>query len=584
MPGNPFQFADLPRSPIGRAAVVAARPFLTWLLRLRTYEALYARTQSGAAGPFEARALEALDIRVTCTPDMLEPVPRRGALLVVANHPHGVVDGLALATTLRRVRPDVRIVTNHWLSRIPDLADLCFFVDPFGGPAAQARSRAGLRSAHLWLRQGGALILFPAGEVAHTRTDDGSYADSPWHSTAGRLALTTGASVLPAFIAGRNTPLFYAAGRLHPVLRTALLARELLSARGRTVQIRIGAPLGPPGSVEAWSTSEAATEHMRSAVERLARPSGGTTVERAPANAIAVEIDALPPEACLIESGEFRVFCTEASRIPTVLREIGRLREVTYRAVGEGTGQPLDLDAFDDRYLHLFSWDRHRRQIVGAYRIGRTDQIVAAHGTSGLYTRTLFRYDERLVSRLSPALELGRSFVRAEYQKNYNALLLLWKGIGQFIVRHPQYRILLGPVSISARYSDHSQELLMAFLEQNHVDQDLAGLVEAVHPSPAKRGSPLHTAVPRSVDDVNRAVAHAEADGKGMPVLLRQYLKLNAKAIGFSVDPHFGDALDALMMVDLTAVDPAILARYLGRQGAQAFLAWHCRGASAHAA
>jgi len=205
-----------------------------------------------------------------------------------------------------------------------------------------------------------------------------------------------------------------------------------------------------------------------------------------------------------------------------------------------------------------------------------------AEGVDGLYTRTLFRYDERLIARLSPALELGRSFVRAEYQKNYNALLLLWKGIGRFVATHPQYRVLFGPVSISCRYSDSSHRLLMAFLQQNHLNRDLAALVEAINP---RVMNPAPTqAIPRSIEEANRLVTEAEGDGKGVPILLRQYLKLNAKLLGFNVDPHFGDALDALMLVDLTTVDAAILNRYLGRQEAARFLARHRASMSAHAA
>ena len=230
----------------------------------------------------------------------------------------------------------------------------------------------------------------------------------------------------------------------------------------------------------------------------------------------------------------------------------------------------------------LHSWDRERQQIVGVYRMGATDRIIATAGITGLYTRTLFRYDERLIARLSPALELGRSFVRAEYQRSHNALLLLWKGIGQFVAQHPQYRVLFGPVSISSRYSYTSHGLLMAFLRHNHLDGDLAELVDAitprtVDPAPA-------AALPESIEDVNRLVARAEADGKGVPVLLRQYLKLNAKLLGFDVDPQFGDALDALMMVDLMTVDHAILSRYLGRDEAARFLAWHRGEPSSHAA
>src|SRR5207245_5418133 len=141
----------------------------------------------------------------------------------------------------------------------------------------------------------------------------------------------------------------------------------------------------------------------------------------------------------------------------------------------------------------------------------------------GLYTRTLFRYDERLIARLSPALELGRSFVRAEYQKNYNALLLLWKGIGWFVATHPQYRVLFGPVSISCRYSDSSHRLLMAFLHQNHLDSDLAALVEAINrPLVNPASAP---AVPQSVEETNRLVMEAEGHGRGVPILLGQSLK-----------------------------------------------------------
>ena len=207
---------------------------------------------------------------------------------------------------------------------------------------------------------------------------------------------------------------------------------------------------------------------------------------------------------------------------------------------------------------------------------------MATAGVDGLYTRTLFRYDERLIARLSPALELGRSFVRAEYQKNYNALLLLWKGIGRFVATHPEYRVLFGPVSISCRYSDSSHRLLMAFLHQNHLDSDLAELVEAINPRVVNPAPALP--VPRSVEEADRLVTEAERDGKGVPILLRQYLKLNAKLLGFNVDPQFGDALDALMMVDLTTVDGAILNRYLGRQATAQFLARHRAVQSAHAA
>ncbi len=573
MPDDPFQIPIPPHASLHRAALTAARPVLSWLLRLDTYRDLYrhARDLPGDA-PFEARALDTLDIQPVCPESDLAPVPVRGPLVIASNHPQGALDGLLLASVLRRARPDVRVLTNHLLSRIPELAALCFFVDPFGGSAGIARSQAGLRAAHLWLKSGGALVVFPAGEVAHERRVDGSRADSPWHSTAGRLVLATGARVVPAYISGANTHGFYAAGRIHSRLRTALLARELLRARGRRVIVRLGLPLSPQ-QLPATGGAAAATGRMREAMESLAP--GARPMASGPGGSsdVAADVARLPDASLLLESGQFQVFCAEAPQIPSALREIGRLREVTYRAVGEGTGRSLDLDRFDDRYLHLFSWDRDRRCVVGAYRIGRTDRIMAATGVEGLYTRTLFRYDDRLLSRLAPSLELGRSFVRAEYQKTYNALLLLWRGIGQFVVRHPEYRVLFGPVSISPAYSASSHRMLMAFLRQHHLDRELTSLVDAVHPCSLPPGPVLVSDIPHSIDEANRVMT--AVDGRGVPILLQQYLKLNARLLGFNVDPAFSGALDALMMVDLARVEPHILGRYLGRRQAVQFLGRH---------
>src|SRR6185503_16515013 len=375
------------------------------------------------------------------------------------------------------------VLANRLLARIPELRQSCFFVDPFGGPDAAARSRAGLRAAHLWLREGGALVMFPSGEVASDR-------EGEWHDALGRLALATRARVLPVLLEGRNSALFYAAGRVHPLLRTALLGRELLNKRGTKVRMFVGWPLDA-ADLAAARTPRAATALVRQAVDRLriAPPIDASRLTR--------DVDALPAEARLLATGDLAVYCASSAQLPNVLREIGRLREVTFGAVGEGTGHAIDLDRFDEHYEHLFVWNRRAREIVGAYRVGRTDQILRTHGLDGLYTTTLFRYDERLLDRMGPALELGRSFVRAEYQRSYGALLLLWKGIGRLLASAPEYRVLYGPVSISSRYQDMSQRLLRAFLAQNHLDRDLEALVEAVNPPPAAppRGAPAVTDV-----------------------------------------------------------------------------------------
>jgi putative hemolysin len=566
MPGDPFSLDDLPLTPLSRAVYRAARPLLERALGIRALRSAYRAAQDLQSGSFARRALKVLSVNVVISDAELAHLPQSGPLIVVANHPHGALDGLGLATTLERLRSDVRLLANVMLQRLPEMRDLCFFVDPFGGTGAAGRSRAGLRAAHLWLRQGHALVVFPAGEVAHEARHGGTPDDSPWLDTVGRLAIASGASVVPAFIAGRNSPSFYLAGRVHPLLRTALLGRELVRRSGRTIRVAVGKPLDRGSSLP--TSAQSIVDSARNAVAALSRcatgqPTDATRHATIVAGAIGREVDQLPPEACLGESNGFRVCCANARQIPHTLDEIGRLRELTYRAVGEGTGCDRDLDQFDRYYQHLFLWDVRERRVAGAYRIGNVDDIVRDHGVEGLYTRQLFRYDARFVDRIGPALELGRSWIHAHYQKNYNALLLLWRGIGRYVVEQSNARVLYGPVSVSARYSDASHALLIAFLAQNHLEQSLADLVQALHPTPLPPPQGVAPVVPRSVAEADALVSRIEADRKGVPVLLRQYLKLNARVIGFNVDPNFGDALDALMMADLTTVSETVLARYL---------------------
>jgi putative hemolysin len=573
MPADPFTFQAAPQHAIGRAAFTAVRPLLSWVLRAGDFRELYERLPRETGRSFDELALEALHIAVRCDAPDVARIPSSGPLIIAANHPHGAVDGLALAATLRRARPDVRLLANHLLARIPELRGSCFFVDPFERSSAAMRSQAGLRAAHLWLRQGGALAVFPSGEVS-PRCVAGVPVDSDWRPTIGRLAIQSGAAILPAHIAGSNSWLFYAAGRVHPLLRTALLARELLKKRGQSITIRIGEARTHKGDgLRGAASTRAAiiTAGVRRSVDELAC---STKVVRSEAM-IAADIAALSPHAKLAVNGVFDVFAATAEQIPSALHEIGRLRAVTYRAAGEGNDKEIDTDIFDRAYLHLFTWDRDAQRIVGAYRIGRTDRLVEDGGVAALYTRTLFRFSAEFIHRLTPALELGRSFVRVEYQRHPTALLALWKGIGAYVVRNPQYRFLFGPVSISARHSDASRGLLAAFLEQNHLDSVLAGMVEPFHPRPRTPGIASVATIPTSVDEANRLVSSLEDDGKGMPVLLRQYLKLNARLIGFNVDPSFGDVLDALMLVDLARVDRGLLTRYFGRDGAATFLAHH---------
>jgi putative hemolysin len=284
------------------------------------------------------------------------------------------------------------------------------------------------------------------------------------------------------------------------------------------------------------------------------------------------EVGSLSAARLLIESGNLQCFLTPANEIPTVLTEIGRLREVSFRAVGEGTGRAADLDRFDRHYLHLFLWNKTASEVVGAYRIAQTDVVRNHLGRDGLYTATLFRYSDELLDRMGPALELGRSFVRPEYQTQFAPLLTLWKGIGRFISMRPEYRVLFGPVSISNSYPAVCRQLMVSFLSKYLSLGDWTSLVQARRPP---RGAAPGTPTGLDLDDLCSLVEDIDREKPGIPVLLRQYLKLGGKLLGFNVDRDFGDALDGLIVVDLMQTDTKILARYVGRREAEAFRAFH---------
>jgi putative hemolysin len=519
--------------------------------------------------PFSARALSALHVTADVSAAAIARIPATGPLVVVANHPFGALDGLLLLDVLARVRDDVKLLGNQWLQTLPGLDRQLLPVDVFGGRAAVRRNARALRAALRWLHQGGCVGIFPAGEVAHAVGPDGRVEDSPWTSTAAQLALHGGATVLPVFFEGSNSRLFRAAGRVHPLLRTALLPGELLAKRGSRVNVRIGAPI-PASAVAAVETSRERTQQIRDAVERLAEPR--PIAPRGDLAALVADVAALGPP--LLESGGYQVFCARASALPAVLPELGRLREMAFRAAGEGTGRPRDLDVFDDVYQHLFVWDREERAIAGSYRLGATDEILPAAGVAGLYTRTLFDYGDALMRQLGPALELGRSFVSVGYQRDFSPLLLLWKGISRFVAQNPRYRTLFGVVSISDDYDSTSRQLLIRFLQTTRFDADLGRLVRAHNPPPPAANGIAETAVVERLEDVSALIRGIEPDGKDVPVLLRQYLKLNARLLGFSIDPAFGNVLDGLVVVTLDDVEPAILARYMGRADAEAFRAW----------
>jgi len=292
------------------------------------------------------------------------------------------------------------------------------------------------------------------------------------------------------------------------------------------------------------------------------------------------EIRHLNVRGPLASQGRFDVHLAAAWEIPAILHEIGRLREIAFRQVGEGTGKALDLDRYDASYLHLFLWDRQAACVAGAYRLGCTDVLLNAGGPSSLYTSTLFHLEAPFLDYLKPAIELGRSFVCPEYQKSPHALMLLWRGIGAFIASRPRYTRLFGPVSISSDYSAVSQDIIVRFLRDRCTSEEFKGWVRPINPYCGFPNNHDISSRLQCIEDVSTVVADTEPDGKGVPVLLRQYLKLNATILEFNMDPDFSDVLDGLLLVDLREAPRHALNRYFGADFTRLILGPEMAGAA----
>jgi putative hemolysin len=527
------------------------------LLGLRTLQRRY---ESLPSGDFVSQALRTLDIRADV--DGLVRLPRNGGVIITANHPTGAMDGLLVLDAIRRVRPDVRVLGNRWLTRIPEMREWTIPLDLYAPLPTQRL--AALREARRWVANGGALVVFPAGAVAR-RFESGAPVDEPWSEGVLALSRWADAPIVPVHIGAQPSRWLRLAGRLHPWATTAMLPRELLHQAGARVPVRIGEAV-PWQRLEGFFGPAARIAYLRARVAALAPPRS-TIAEAAPlspevlSSLVAREVAALPRDCRLLEHGSFEVYCTPADAIPLTLREIGRLRERTFRAVGEGTGQPRDLDEFDERYLHLFLWNRSKSEIVGAYRMAPTRQ-----GGPRLYTETLYSWKRGPRIQIGDGLELGRSFVRAEYQRDPSSLLLLWKGIGAFVSRHPHLRRLFGPVSVSAEYSGPARYLIARWLATRaHANGEVRGRHEVGrHPEIdellAAGAADTFTALDNMIRELE--------GGRGLPVLLRQYLRLNGRVLAISRDPEFADAMDALIVVDLLDMPASHLERYCGREGA----------------
>lgn len=571
-----------------RPAAGPAAPALDRLLGLAQLTDILLRVGDGRPD-FVPAVLAELGITATWTDRDLARVPTEGPLLVLSNHPHGGADGLVALDLLLRTRPDTRVLGNRLLGRIAGMRPWLIEVDPLR-PGDAGSNLGGLRRSLEHLRRGGCLLAFPAGEVASLRLRDLRVRDPRWSAHLVRLARSSGARVLPLHIGGRNRGVFQVAGLAHPRLRTALLTREMLALRGKTLRVRVGASLEPEALAKLPDDDDAAKAlrlrsellpHRPEAAARNPAPARvlAPLVRETPTSLLRAELESLPAESHLVAQGPFRVLCFRGEDLPHCMREIGRLREITFRSVSEGSGLAADLDAFDGWYDQLVVWDDAAGCLVGGYRVGATDRILPVRGKRGLYTSTLFDFRTDFFRRLDPALELGRSFIRPEYQRKAGTLPLLWRGIGRYVAREPRYNLLFGPVSINPEYSPASRELMLAWLRHNRGADDLSGLVRAKNPP--RQMSLDHATVDLlrecayDLEHMSGLVSELEDDGKTVPVLLKHYLKLNGRLIGFNEDASFGGCLDGLIVVDLTRTDRRLLDAYLGEAGAASFLAHH---------
>ncbi|HQX93686.1 MAG TPA: GNAT family N-acyltransferase [Thermomonas sp.] len=548
----------------GRRAVIA-RPLVRGLgrwSRLDVIDAFLAANRGLRGFDFVAAALQFLGARYQVDPAALARIPAQGRVLVVANHPSGALDALALLDAVGTVRRDVRIVANDVLSALDNIGELLLPVRILGGrPSADS-----LRAIDAALARDECVIVFPAGEVS--RLGPRGVRDTRWRRGFLRFARGCDAPVLPVRIQARNSALFYGASALFKPAGTALLVREMFARRARRIVLRIGQPRRIPADAD----GAALLRDIRRELYAL-----GTRREQAAApgdagpEPVAAEVDPALVRAGIAglrslgetsDGKQIRVG-TLAADAP-LLREIGRLRELTFRAVGEGTGRSLDLDPWDSWYEHIVLWDAGAARIAGAYRIARGAPVLAAHGIRGLYTASLFDYADDAIARIAQGMELGRSFVAPDYWGS-RSIDYLWQGIGAYLRAHPKVRYLFGAVSISAALPPAAREQIAAHYA--HYFGGDAGEVVSKRPFAYRAAQPRDAAV--DAETAFRVLkANLDALGAQVPMLYKQYTELcepgGARFLAFGVDPDFSDAVDGLIEVDIQRMRPKKRQRYLG--------------------
>ncbi|MUP44820.1 lysophospholipid acyltransferase family protein [Gramella sp. BOM4] len=500
----------------------------------------------------------------------LKRIPKDGAFITVSNHPLGGIDGMILMKTVLEKRPDYKVIANFLLHRLEPLKPYILPVNPFEDHKEAQSSLGGMKKAIAHLKEGHALGIFPAGEVS-THREHRQIVDKPWSESAMKLIQKSKVPVVPIYFHAKNSLFFYRLASMSDVLRTAKLPSEMLSQKRRKIKVRIGHPIPVEDQLE-HTNLEAYTAFLRRKTYMLANVfekknllaklprrikiprSPKEIAEETNQELMKIEIDnCRKMDKRLLFSKNYEVFLAKREVIPNILNEIGRLREITFREVGEGTNKSVDLDKFDEYYHHLFLWDAEAEKIAGAYRMGMGHEIFANHGIDGFYLQDLFRFEPELHKMMSQSIEMGRAFIIKEYQQKPMPLFLLWKGIVHCTLRFPEHKFLIGGVTISDKFSDFSKSLMIEFMKSNYYDPYVAQYVRPKKEFKVKlEDADKDLVFDESEADLNKfdkIIDELETENLRLPVLIKKYIKQNAKVVAFNVDPLFNDAVDGLMYI-----------------------------------
>lgn len=512
----------------------------------------------------------------------LAKVPKTGPFILVSNHPLGAIDGILMTKILTEIRPDFKIMGNFLLEKIEPMKPFVISVNPFEGRKDARNSSVGMRETLKHLQSGGCVGIFPAGEVSNKNNEFGEILDKTWEKPALKLIKMAKVPVVPMYFHAKNSRVFYHFSKLHPDLQTLLLPAEMMHNREKPIRIRIGKQISVK-VLEDHDTIEEMGEFLqkkiymlksyyekrRTIAEQLKLPNlklnfallkeenvVQNIIDETPQEDLINEINALyKADKMLFRNGIYEVFFAAYSEIPSIMREIGRQRELTFRKIGEGSNLPFDLDEYDEHYRHLFLWDNKAQKLAGAYRMALGSEVMKKHGINGFYTSSLFEFDPELRPFFRKVIEMGRAYISAEYQQKPLPLFLLWRGIVHVCLRNPEHKFLMGGVSISDKFSEFSKSLMIEFMRSNYYDSAVAQYIHPKNEFKVKlKDRDKHLFFDEVESDLNKLdkiIDDLEPEMR-LPVLIKKYIKQNAKVVSFNVDPSFNDAIDGLMYIRIS--------------------------------